>query len=207
MSRIKPHQHLSDAVEEDLLDMDIAESEATLAELQNSTLKKHRPSRKQRRKRLADVAEEANTEEPPAKRSPKTTMPKPKMTLRPLLVAQEETPVMSNKDIRDIFYAVMDGVQGNSRKLDRLEDCLRSMDGRLRVLEEWIMNSETRKKKEFVAMQPGCPAVPNSRYCEVCYVSGHQAAECRSKARMDPAHVEQIYKSKNICKKCHCVHS
>ncbi|WKX89387.1 hypothetical protein Q1695_008776 [Nippostrongylus brasiliensis] len=66
MSRIKPHQHLSDAVEEDLLDMDIAESEATLAELQNSTLKKHRPSRKQRRKRLADVAEEANTEEPPA---------------------------------------------------------------------------------------------------------------------------------------------
>ncbi|WKX89389.1 hypothetical protein Q1695_008777 [Nippostrongylus brasiliensis] len=76
---------------------------------------------------------------------------------------------MSNKDIRDIFYAVMDGVQGNSRKLGRLEDCLRSMDGRLRVLEEWIMNSETRKKKEFVAMQPGCPAVPNSRYCEKCH--------------------------------------
>ncbi|WKY11986.1 hypothetical protein Q1695_003504 [Nippostrongylus brasiliensis] len=205
MSHINPRPHLSDAVEEDLLDMDIADSEAALAELQNSASKKHRLSRKQRQKRVADV--EANAEEPSVKRLPETTMPKPKMTLRPLLVAQEETPVMSNKDIRDIFYAVMDGVQGNSRKLDRVEDCLRSMDGRLRVLEQWITNSETRKKQEFVAMQPGCPAVPNSRYCEVCYVSGHQAAECRSKARMDPAHVEQIYKTKNICKKCHCIHS
>ncbi|WKY07227.1 hypothetical protein Q1695_007005 [Nippostrongylus brasiliensis] len=81
-----------------------------------STAKKHRPSRKQRLKRLADAAEEANTEEPSAKRSPKTAMPMPKVTLRPLLVEQEETSVMSNKDIRDIFYAVMVGMQGILKK-------------------------------------------------------------------------------------------
>ncbi|VDL75634.1 unnamed protein product [Nippostrongylus brasiliensis] len=194
-----------DYQQEDLLDMDISSAEAAMAELQRSAPKKVRISKKQRQKRGADTTESDATAKPPAKR-PSTTMPVPKMVLRPLMVSQEEKADMSPKDIRDIFYAIMDGIQDIKRKQDRTEDRLRSIDSRLRALEVWAKEHDEKKKKRFIEMQPGCPAVPNSRYCEVCFVAGHQAADCRSKTRMDPDHVELIYKNKNICKKCHCIH-
>uniref|UniRef100_A0A7I4YFA7 DUF1758 domain-containing protein n=1 Tax=Haemonchus contortus TaxID=6289 RepID=A0A7I4YFA7_HAECO len=110
---------------------------------------------------------------------------------------------MSNKDIRDIFYTIMDGIVDIKRRQDRIEDRLRRVDERTHILELWTIKADQK-------MQPqtsGCPSVPPTRYCEVCFVAGHQASHCRSKARMDADHVRKIYEEKNICVKCHRIHN
>ncbi|EYC27363.1 hypothetical protein Y032_0009g674 [Ancylostoma ceylanicum] len=188
-----------DEPEEDLLDLDIT-AELEAAENVNQ------PPRKSRKRRVRRVVEE---QLPPSKRppTPAKEMPPPRMTLRPLLVSQDHKGSLSNADLRDMFYALMDGITDVKRKLDRIEDTVHKNDDRLRSLEQ-LMLLKQEKQKIIPLPQPatGCPAVPPTRYCEVCYQEGHQASKCRSKSRMDPAHVEEVYKQKGICRKCHCIH-
>ncbi|VDL75766.1 unnamed protein product [Nippostrongylus brasiliensis] len=130
MSRIKPHQHLSVAVRcwwgliRDLPWLNVGTRHQRSITLRGSSdLSEWQTVRK--RLTAKHCTRSART---------KTTMPMAKMTLKPLRVAQEETFVMSNKDIRDIFYAAMDGIQGISKKQDRVENCVQSIDARVRFL-------------------------------------------------------------------------
>ncbi|VDL75011.1 unnamed protein product [Nippostrongylus brasiliensis] len=93
------------------------------------------------------------------------------MVLRPLLVSKEKKADMSPKDIRDIFYAIMGGIQDIKKEEGRNEERLRTFNGRLRALEIWAKENDEKKEKHFIEMQPGCPAVSNSRYCEVSIIA------------------------------------
>ncbi|KAK5973436.1 hypothetical protein GCK32_022666 [Trichostrongylus colubriformis] len=183
---------------EDLLDFDISGAEALLANIQEPAAEVSRPVKKPRQKRLCKTPSSA----PPTKKMVGTVHPK--ITLRPLLETHDDKGVLSNRNARDIFYAIMDSVQDIKKKQDRIEDRLRKIDERTYALELWTRRMDQKKMEPQPAS--ACPAVAPTRYCEVCFVAGHQAADCRSKSRMDVAHVEEIYKKKGICKKCHCIH-
>ncbi|KAK5974851.1 hypothetical protein GCK32_004317 [Trichostrongylus colubriformis] len=196
-------QSSSEGPIEDLLDLDIKSAEALMTNIHDCSTKK-RLSRKQRQKRAAEPSDNTHNTEPPKKIAALTNAPK--MTLRPLLISHDDKGVMSNKDIRDIFYAVMDGITDIKKKQDRLEDRLRILDTRTAVFEAWLKRFEAEmKERRSAQMVSSCPLVPPSRFCEVCYIAGHQAAQCRSRVKMDAEHVEKLYATKGICKKCNGV--
>ena len=135
-------------------------------------------------------------------------MPKPKITLRPLLVTQDEKGCIPSKDVHDMFYAILDVVKETEKRQHRMEDTLRVVDGKLEKIEQRLEALESTYRAVAPPPVPptGCPDVPETRYCEICYVEGHQASQCRSKRRMDPDHVKKLYKRKGICRKCHAIH-
>nr|CDJ94999.1 unnamed protein product [Haemonchus contortus] len=185
------HTHSSEERQEDLLDLDISGAEAMLTNIQNRPIKKLRLKRSSK-----------SPFTPPQKR--KADLVKPKITLRPLLVSRDDKGVLSNENARDIFYAIMDSIQAISQKQDRMEDRLRRIDERTTAMERLLQQGTQKVTTPTVDAQ--CPVVAPTRYCEVCYVAGHQASECRSKLRMEASHVDSVYKMKGICKKCHCIH-
>ncbi|KAK5976922.1 Pao retrotransposon peptidase [Trichostrongylus colubriformis] len=134
-------QSSSEGPIEDLLDLDITSAEALMTNIHDCSTKK-RLSRKQRQKRAAEPSDNTHNTEPPKKIAALTNAPK--MTLRPLLISHDDKGVMSNKDIRDIFYAVMDGITDIKKKQDRLEDRLRILDTRTAVFEAWLKRFEPK---------------------------------------------------------------
>ncbi|KIH69248.1 hypothetical protein ANCDUO_00414 [Ancylostoma duodenale] len=92
-----------------------------------------------------------------------------------------------------MFYALMDGITEVKRKLDRIEDTVHKNDDRLRSLEQlMLLKQEKQKVFPFSLPTTVCPAVPPTRYCEVCYQEGYQASKCHFKSRMDPAHHSHV---------------
>ncbi|VDM74716.1 unnamed protein product [Strongylus vulgaris] len=89
-----------------------------------------------------------------------------------------------------MFYAMMDAMNSQGKKQQRLEDQQDRIAGLLKSL------LDERKTKTSA-----CPKVPATRFCELCCVAGHQVAECRNKAKMDVGHVEHVYKKKGLSKK------
>ncbi|CAJ0598231.1 unnamed protein product [Cylicocyclus nassatus] len=98
-------------------------------------------------------------------------------------------------DTKKMFYAIIDALDEQRRRQQRLED----QQDRI----EALLNAVLKQGRDKAS---ACPKVLPTRYCDVCDVAGHQAADCRNKTNMDPARVERRYKKKGICKKCHCIH-
>ncbi|EYC36820.1 hypothetical protein Y032_0854g2704 [Ancylostoma ceylanicum] len=115
------------------------------------SLKKPRPSKKQRQKRSADLTD-GNV--PPFKKV-RPPVPHPEVTLRPQAVAQ----VYRGNDVQRMFYVLMDALDDQKRRMLRLEDKM--------VRVEKMMEAMAAKKPE----EPACPKVAPSPYCEVCYVA------------------------------------
>ncbi|XGW34479.1 hypothetical protein V3C99_018409 [Haemonchus contortus] len=88
------------------------------------------------------------------------------------MISHDEKGVLSNENARDIFYAILDAVNNIKRKQDRMEDRLRRIDERTHALEVWTQRAMEVPRPDA----PQCPTVAPIRYCEVCYVVGHQAA-------------------------------
>ncbi|KIH49070.1 hypothetical protein ANCDUO_20856, partial [Ancylostoma duodenale] len=180
---------LSIGVEEDIWNLALAPVEISEVAKQ-STPKKNRIGKKERVKRKTEDVLEG---EPSAKAAPSaevTTMPKPKITLRPLLVSQDSNGFISSKDVIDMFHSIFDVVNRSDARQNRIEDTLRIMRSKMDNIDKRLL----RLEDVFAAMAPqqmpptGCPAVPTTKYCEICYVEGHQASQCRSKKKMDPEH-------------------
>ncbi|KHJ94404.1 hypothetical protein OESDEN_05667 [Oesophagostomum dentatum] len=167
--------------QEDLLDLSIGTEEelwnTALApsrspgEQKQSTPKKRRLGKRQRQQKDAEDAE--------------APMPRPKMTLRPLLVTQDDKGFISSKDVRDMFYAILDVAKETEKRQNRMEDTLRIMDARVKKIDKRLEGLESTSRK--VASLPGrptvCPDVPETRYCEICYVEGHRRRSAEAKGK------------------------
>ncbi|EPB71282.1 arrestin domain protein [Ancylostoma ceylanicum] len=186
--------------QEDLLDLSIGAEEdiwnLALAPVENSeavtqsTPKRNRVGKKERVKRKPEDVVEG---EPSAKVAPSTEItaaPKPKMTLRPLLLSQDSKGFISSKDVVDMFYSILDVVNKSDARQNRIEDTLRIMRSKMDGIDKRILRLENAFATMAQQQTPstGCPAVPATKYCEICYVEGHQASQCRSKKKMDPEH-------------------
>ncbi|EYC23044.1 hypothetical protein Y032_0016g3093 [Ancylostoma ceylanicum] len=87
-----------------------------------------------------------------------------------------------------MFYSILDVVNKSHARQNRIEDTLRVMRSKMDGIDKRIL----RLGNAFATMaqqqtpSTGWPAVPATKYCEICFVEGHQASQCRSKEKMYP---------------------
>uniref|UniRef100_A0A7I5E619 DUF1758 domain-containing protein n=1 Tax=Haemonchus contortus TaxID=6289 RepID=A0A7I5E619_HAECO len=86
-------------------------------------------------------------------------------TLRPLSVSQDDQSVLWTKKTHDMFYDLLDIVDGIKRKLDRMEDCFRRIDEKMHTLD--FRTPQVTQTEMLRPDEPQYPTVPTARCCEV----------------------------------------